>query len=124
MPENGSLGGGIQAPVLIYDRISSNKRQTWLMMFLFVAILGGFVVPGSHRDSLFMLEGVLLDVDNGYVYTGIQTEGVGKIVRPTFVIEDKDAIALAKSKAMAQFGDELLSRMRGLAAKTEPRSIE
>ena len=89
-----------------------------------LTILGGFVVPGSHRDSLFMLEGVLLDVDNGYVYTGIQTEGVGKIVRPTFVIEDKDAIALAKSKAMAQFGDELLSRMRGLAAKTEPRSIE
>ncbi len=32
----------MQAPVLIYDRINANKRQTWLMMFVFVAVLGGF----------------------------------------------------------------------------------
>jgi heat shock protein HtpX len=29
-------------PVLVYDRIAANKRQTWLMMFVFVAVLGGF----------------------------------------------------------------------------------
>jgi heat shock protein HtpX len=32
----------IHEPVLIYDRIAKNKRQTWLMMLLFVALLGGF----------------------------------------------------------------------------------
>ena len=32
---------GMEEPVLIYDRIASNKRQTWLLMFLFVALLGG-----------------------------------------------------------------------------------
>lgn len=82
-----------------------------------ITVIGGYVVPGSHRDSLFLMEGVLLDVDNGYVYAGIQTEGVGKIVRPTFLIEDKDAIARAKAKAVAQFGDEVLKRIRALAAK-------
>ena len=82
-----------------------------------LTVVGGYIVPGSHRDSLFLLEGVLLDVDNGYVYTGIQTEGVGKIVRPSFVIEDKHAIALAKTKAVVQFGDEVSKRMRTLAAK-------
>ena len=85
-----------------------------------LTILGGYVVPGSHRDSLFLLEGVLIDVDNGYIYTAVQTEGIGKIMRPTFVIEDKDAIALAKTKAMAEFGGEVLQRMRGLAAKSQP----
>ncbi len=42
MSDTGSLDGGIQAPVLIYDRINANKRQTWLMMFAFVFVLGGF----------------------------------------------------------------------------------
>ena len=51
-----------------------------------LTIVGGYVVPASHKDSLFMMEGCLLDVDNGYVYTGVQAEGVGKVVRPTFRI--------------------------------------
>jgi heat shock protein HtpX len=42
MPETGSLDGGMQAPVLIYDRINANKRQTLFMMLLFVVVLGGF----------------------------------------------------------------------------------
>jgi hypothetical protein len=40
---------------------------------------------------------------------------VGKIVRPTFVIEDKDAVALAKKAAVAQFATETLTRMKRLA---------
>lgn len=31
-----------QQSVLIYDRIAANKRQTWLMMALFVLLLGSF----------------------------------------------------------------------------------
>jgi rhombotail lipoprotein len=80
-----------------------------------LTVVGGYVIPASHKDSLFMMEGVLLDVDNGYIYTGVQAEGVGKIVRPTFVIEEKDAIAQAKTKAVAQFGEEVLKRMRAVA---------
>ncbi|MCI0703822.1 MAG: hypothetical protein L0241_22410 [Planctomycetia bacterium] len=80
-----------------------------------LTVVGGYVVPGSHVDALFMMEGLLLDVDNGYIYTGVQTEGVGKIMRPTFVIEEKDAVAQAKGKAVADFGDEVVKRMRTLA---------
>ena len=28
-------------PVLVYDRISANKRETWLLMFVFIALVGG-----------------------------------------------------------------------------------
>ncbi len=35
-------GGGIEQPVLIYDRIATNRRQTWLMMLVFVLLMGGF----------------------------------------------------------------------------------
>jgi heat shock protein HtpX len=34
--------GGSDERVLVYDRISSNKRQTWLMMLIFVVIAGSF----------------------------------------------------------------------------------
>lgn len=81
-----------------------------------LTVIGGYVIPGSHKDSLFMMEGCLLDVDNGYIYTAVQSEGVGKIIRPTFVIEDKDAIAAAKTKAIAAFGDEVLTRLRHMAS--------
>lgn len=37
-PTTGSVG----EPVLIYDRIAANRRQTWLLMLLFVLILGAF----------------------------------------------------------------------------------
>lgn len=30
-------------PVLVYDRIAANKRQTWLMMLVFVLVAGGFL---------------------------------------------------------------------------------
>ena len=77
-----------------------------------ITVVGGYVVPGSHKDSLFLMEGVLLDVDNGYIYTGVQAEGVGKIMRPTFVIEERDAVTLAKTRAVFQFGEQTLKRMR------------
>lgn len=85
-----------------------------------LTVIGGYLVPGSHRDSLFMMEGCLLDVDNGYVYTAIQVEGVGKIIRPTFVIEDKDAITRARSQAIGQFGIEVCKRTHTLAGKPLP----
>ncbi|TAK69088.1 MAG: zinc metalloprotease HtpX [Dehalococcoidia bacterium] len=34
--------GDISEPTLVYDRIGTNKRQTWLMMLLFVVVAGGF----------------------------------------------------------------------------------
>src|SRR5262245_48785910 len=32
-----------QEHVLVYDRIAKNRRQTWIMMLLFVVVLGSFV---------------------------------------------------------------------------------
>lgn len=80
-----------------------------------LTLVGGYLVPGSHIDSLFMVEGCLFDVDNGYLYTAVKAEGVGKIVRPTFRIEEKDAIAKAKSQAVLRLNDEILRTMVALS---------
>jgi hypothetical protein len=80
-----------------------------------LTVVGGYFVPSSHKDSLFTMEGVLLDVDNGYVYAAVQAEGGGKTLRPAFVSEEKDSVAMAKTRAIGAFSDELVRRMRSLA---------
>ncbi len=42
MAPSGPKPEGVGEHVLVYDRIAKNKRQTWIMMLLFVAVLGGF----------------------------------------------------------------------------------
>ena len=71
-----------------------------------VTVVGGFVVPGSHRDALFVIEGGLVDVNNGFLYASMEAEGEGKTLAPTFIIEEKDAIERAKQQALTAFGPE------------------
>jgi rhombotail lipoprotein len=80
-----------------------------------LTVVGGYLVPSRHVDALFLMEGCLFDVDNGYVYGAVQAEGVGKIVRPTFRTEEKDAIAKAKTQAIGRLNDELLKTMTAIA---------
>ncbi len=44
----GPLPSSIDEPVLIYDRISANKRETWLLMLLFVLVLGAMVTVMAY----------------------------------------------------------------------------
>jgi hypothetical protein len=113
---------GADALFVIHAAAQTDSYKNFAAVFN-LTIVGGYVVPASHKDTLFAIEGVLFDVENGYIYTGVQAEGVGKILRPTFVIDEKDSVALAKTKAVAQFGDELLNRMRALAAAPKPDRV-
>jgi hypothetical protein len=85
-----------------------------------LTLVGGFIIPASHCDSLFVLQGGLVDVHNGYLYASLETEGEGKIMRPSFTITEKDAIDRAKQQAMDRFGGELLKRLRGLHTQIAP----
>jgi len=50
-----TLPGDVEQPVLIYDRISANKRETWLMMFLFVVVLGAAVVAIGYATGIELI---------------------------------------------------------------------
>jgi hypothetical protein len=85
-----------------------------------VTVIGGFIVPGSHRDALFLMQGGLLDVRNGFLYASVEAEGEGSTMAPTFIIEERDAIDRAKHQALVHFGPELLLRMRNLRGALMP----
>ena len=42
MAQTPDLHGDTGEPVLVYDRIATNKRETWFMMLIFVIVLGAF----------------------------------------------------------------------------------
>jgi hypothetical protein len=79
-----------------------------------LTVIGGYVVPGSTCETLFVLQGCLLDVHNGFLYATVESEAEAKMIRPTFTLEARDAITRAKAKALADIGPELLKRMRSL----------
>jgi rhombotail lipoprotein len=85
-----------------------------------LTVVGGFVVPGSHRHALFLMEGGLVDVNNGFLYASMEAEGEGHTLAPTFIIEERDAIERAKQEALTSFGPELLLRLRNLRASCMP----
>src|SRR5262249_41917720 len=34
-----------------------------------LTVIGGYIIPASHRDALVQLQGALVDVGNGFLYT-------------------------------------------------------
>src|SRR3990172_12542016 len=47
-----TLPGGPQPPILIYDRIAANKRETWLMMIVFVVLIGGLATVFEYAFGM------------------------------------------------------------------------
>jgi heat shock protein HtpX len=62
----GPLPQSVDEPVLIYDRISANKRETWLLMLLFIIIVGAMAtviilaLGGSPIITPFVFAGLAL----------------------------------------------------------------
>ncbi|HLW66151.1 MAG TPA: hypothetical protein VKS79_12640 [Gemmataceae bacterium] len=135
---NGNTGDTSKGPTLKDLRVAAAKHGANALLViqgecevasyqnpaavLNLTVVGGYLVPGSHRDALVTLQGALVDVSNGFLYTSVESQGDGKIIRPTFIVQDKPAIDKAKLKALENFGPELLKRMRNVYASFGPAS--
>jgi hypothetical protein len=102
---------GADALFVIQGKAEVEKRLNAAAVFNVTGI-GGYLVPASHREALFTMQGGLLDVGNSFLYASVESEGEAALMRPTFLIEDKDAITKAKDQALARFGPALLQRLR------------
>lgn len=87
------------------------------LSILYPTIIGCWISPGSHRDSIFYIYGSLWDVRNEYLYLTAEAEGRAGIMRPFALIEDRDAVLLAKKKALNEFIPELKTRFYSLQGR-------
>jgi hypothetical protein len=110
-------GANVLLALQVACEVDSYKNPAALFNW---TIVGGYIVPASHRDARVTLQGALVDVANGFLYASVDSEGTGRIIRPTFLVEDKPAVDRAREKAMVAFGPEFLKRMRNVHATFGP----
>lgn len=105
--------------VLVVRSVSQVDSYLNPLCLLNLLILPGWLVPASHRDALVVVAAALWDVRNGYLYATTDAEGTGSVVKPSFTIDDQQAIEKAKEKALADFAAEVARRIEGLKRTAE-----
>ena len=92
-------------------------RDEWMnsLAAFNLTIVGGFVVPASHSRARHVIQAGLIDVNNGYLYCSIDGEGEHESMAPSFLLDPKVGEEVARRKALAAFGEQMLMQIRGLS---------
>jgi hypothetical protein len=103
--------------VLIISSVVDLDSYVNPLAVLYLTIVCAWLVPGSHVDALYLLEGVLMDVNNEYIYLSAESDGKGSTMAPAGLIDSKNAIQKAKKIAIQGLADEFAKRMRNLKGR-------
>ena len=70
--------------------------------------LGMSVVPAHQKDALTIVEGMVIDNRNQFVYFAGSSEGMGSTFGPLATVHEQTAIQESRLEALKSFGDILL----------------
>jgi len=101
--------------VLVVKGAAEMDRYVDSLAILNLTIVGGFLVPASHRDARFAVRCALWDVGNEFLYLTADAEAIAKRAGPSFLIEDGPALNAAKEDALRDVEGELVRRFSSLA---------
>ncbi len=98
--------------VLIMRSVTDVDAYINPLGLLDLTIAGMWLAPGHHKDALTIVEGVVLDNRNQFLYFAGTAEGTGSTLGPLAVIEEKDAIRESRRNALHAFGERLAKQAR------------
>ena len=99
----------LQADAVLFLRsVTDTDSYANPLALLDCTIVGMFLVPGHHRDALTLLEGMIIDNRNQYLYFASSAEGAGSATAPLAMFDDRDAIAESRRNALRAFGELLI----------------
>ncbi|HZE95473.1 MAG TPA: hypothetical protein VE981_00450 [Planctomycetota bacterium] len=75
-----------------------------------LTLVGMFLIPGHHKDTMTIVEGLLIDNRNQYVYFAGSAEGKGSSVAPLAMLDEKGAVRESRCAALKSFGDLLVQQ--------------
>ncbi|BBM82578.1 hypothetical protein [Candidatus Uabimicrobium amorphum] len=104
--------------VFVISSINDLDRYYNPLSVLYITIVGAWVIPGSHIDSLYIAEGTLFDVRNEYIYFSVHAEGEGSTWGPGAIIEANDAIKRAKTRCVEKFATSLREQSQKILLDT------
>lgn len=101
--------------VLIVSEVEDSS--TWLnpWSILDLTIVGAWFAPGHNVEVVTVLEAVLLDVAAGRLHASGQGEGDVRERRAWAYADDPQLSLEARTEALAELGQDLMERARGLA---------
>ena len=76
----------------------------------YLTIVGMWIFPGTHRDALTLMEGVLLDNRNEFLYLSTEVEGFSTVCRPYIYVEEEEVIRASRADAVRALCEELASK--------------
>jgi len=103
--------------VLIVNGVSSVDRYNNGWGGTYILIITPFFVPGTIADGLVMINAVMWDVRNQYLYLSAEVEGTAKQTKPAFFINENHLINDARSNAVAALRKELFMRLDAMGSK-------
>ena len=103
--------------VLVVRSVSGTDEYWNPASFLYITIVGAWIVPGNDVDALVMLRGAMWDVGNSYLYVTVESEGESHLARPSMLLDRNDAIGAAKKNALDSFGPEFVRHIESLPGK-------
>lgn len=98
--------------VLILRSVTDVDAYVNPLSVLNLSIVGMFVAPGHHRDALTMVEGMVIDNRNQFLYFAASAEGTGSTFGPLAVVQERDAVGESRRNALKAFGEQLVKEAR------------
>jgi rhombotail lipoprotein len=98
--------------VLILRSVTDVDSYINPLGILDLTIAGMYLIPGHHKDALTMVEGMVIDNRNQFLYFAAGAEGKGSTLGPLAVIEERDAVVESRRHALQAFGDSLIKEAR------------
>jgi rhombotail lipoprotein len=98
--------------VLILRSVTDVDSYINPLGILDLSVAGMFLVPGHHKDALTLVEGLVIDNRNQFLYFAASAEGKGSTLGPLAVIDEKDAVQESRKNALHAFGGSLAQEAR------------
>lgn len=100
--------------VLVIKSTPRYEQKPNILSLLYATIVGIWIIPGSHGESTFTLEGTLWDVRNEYLYLTTESEASSSSTRPYGWIDEVSIVSESKEKALQEFSSELSKRFKSM----------
>ncbi len=100
--------------ILVLRSVTETDSYINPLGLLDLTIVGLWVIPGHHKDTLTVVEGLLIDNRNQYVYFAGSAEGKGTQLAPALLLDEKDAVRESRCAALKAFGDLMVQQSRTL----------
>lgn len=108
----------VQADAVLFLRsVTDTDSYANPLSVLDITLVGMFLVPGHHREALTILEGMIIDNRNQYVYFATSVEGTGSATAPLAMFDARDAVGESRRNALRAFGEQLVKDGRRVLSR-------